>query len=205
VTNRTRPDARRSFGVGALALAVVLVACSWSVTVSPQGPDRTVEALAEENAALSTQISRQATLLLYLATRVSAPLTTTPWMPEPTPPVNGYVDIEDGRCCVGGTAGSTVDVRVAFGAQSPFAEVTEMRARAGMRPFDEFELAEAPWEPFVSARIYPVPVPINWSGFYVSVQYRDALGNLSPLFSDDISVEGMPVSPTPTPLPPPAT
>jgi hypothetical protein len=205
MTNRTRRGARGVLALGALALAGAGAACSWSVTVNPDGPDRTIEALGEENAALSTQVSQQATLMSHLATRVSAPFVTPPWMPEPTPPVYGYVDIEDGRCCVGGTAGSTVDVRVAFGAESPFAEVTEMRARAGARPFDEFELAEAPWEPFVAARIFPVPVPINWSGFYVSVQYRDARGNLSPVFSDDISVEGMPVSPTPTPLPPPGS
>jgi hypothetical protein len=204
MSNRTREKMRKDLALGALSLAGVLVACSWSVTVNPDGPDRTIEALGEENAALSTQISQQATLMSYLATRVSAP-SVTPWMPEPTPPVQGYVDIEDGRCCVGGAAGSTVDVRVAFGAQSPFAEVTEMRARVGMRTFDEFELSEAHWEPFVAARIYPVAVPINWTGFYVSVQYRDALGNLSPVFHDDISVEGMPTSPTPTPLPPPST
>jgi hypothetical protein len=40
-------------------------------------------------------------------------------------------------------------------------------------------------------------VPINWTGFYVSVQYRDAEGNLSPVVCDDISIEGH--SPTPTP------
>ncbi len=205
MSNPTRRDVRRGLALGALALAGALAACSWSVTVNPDGPDRTIEALGEANAALSTQVSQQATWMSYLATRVSAPFATPPWVPEPTPPVRGYVDIEDGRCCVGGAAGSTVDVRVAFGAQSPFAEVTEMRARVGARPFEEFELAETPWEPFVSARIYPVPAAINWTGFFVSVQYRDALGNLSPVFSDDISVEGMPTSPTPTPLLPPGT
>jgi len=31
----------------------------------------------------------------------------------------------------------------------------------------------------------------------VSVQYRDALGNLSPVYCDDISLEGMPAPPPP--------
>jgi hypothetical protein len=29
------------------------------------------------------------------------------------------------------------------------------------------------------------------------VQYRDASGNVSPMYCDDISVEGMPAQPTP--------
>jgi hypothetical protein len=42
-------------------------------------------------------------------------------------------------------------------------------------------------------------VPVNWTGFYVSVQYRDADGNLSPVYDDDVSVEGQPPTLTPTP------
>jgi len=190
---------------GLAALLGLLVACSWSVTVNPDEPYGTLEALAEENAALSEQISQQATLWAHLATRVAAPIITPPGIMVPTPPVHGYVEIENGECCVGGAVGSTVDVRVSFVAGSPFSAVTEMRVRVGGRQFDESEMAEAPWDRFVEARVYPVAVALNWTGFYVSAQFRDALGNLSPVFYDDISVEGFPTTPTPTPLPPPST
>jgi hypothetical protein len=108
-------------------------------------------------------------------------------------PVRGSVEIEGGGCCVGGTEGDTIDVSVTFEASSPFAEVTEMRVSESC-PTEE-EMADAPWEPFVSERTYPVKVFINWTGFYIGVQYRDAQGNLSPVYCDDISVEGHPAPP----------
>ena len=108
-------------------------------------------------------------------------------------PVRGSVEIEGGRCCVGGTAGDTIDVSVTFEASSPFAEVTEMRVLAGCPT--EAEMAGVPWELFVPEQAYPVKVFINWVGFYVGVQYRDAEGNLSPVYCDDISVEGHPAAP----------
>jgi hypothetical protein len=43
----------------------------------------------------------------------------------------------------------------------------------------------------------PVGMEIKWVGYYVCVQYRDAMGNISLIYSDDISVEDIPVSPTP--------
>jgi hypothetical protein len=48
------------------------------------------------------------------------------------------------------------------------------------------------WEDFAESKTYPVPVAINWTGFYLCVQYQDEHGNLSPVYQDDISVEGMP-------------
>ena len=112
-------------------------------------------------------------------------------------PVTGSVVIAGGACCVGGTAGTTIDIDAAFEATSPFGDVTQMRTRglyAG-RCLTEGELAAFPWEPFVSQRTFPVTVAINWIGFYVSVQYRDAAGLLSGVYCDDISVEGMPPQP----------
>ncbi|MFQ5343812.1 MAG: hypothetical protein ACE5F6_19890 [Anaerolineae bacterium] len=109
-------------------------------------------------------------------------------------PVSGSVLIEGGACCVGGTAGATIDIDVAFEATSPFGDVTQMRTRGsyGGGCTTEDGLAALPWEPFVSQRTFPVTVAINWIGFYVSVQYRDAAGLLSGVYCDDISVEGMP-------------
>jgi len=193
----------------------LMLACSWSVTVSPDESERTLEALAEENEEQASQSSDQATWIAHLATRVGAPIATaywimgptpTPYWTTPTPPVSGYVEIEEGQCCIGGSAGSTVEVRVGFWAYSPFAEVTQMRVLSGGQWFDEAQLADASWEPYVEGRIYPVTIALNWTGFYVTVQYRDSFGNLSPVYFDDISVEGMPVEEmplTPTPYPTP--
>jgi hypothetical protein len=76
-----------------------------------------------------------------------------------------------------------------------------MRTRFGAVSFDEMEMIEAPWEPFETTKTYEVKIFINWVGYYVSVQYRDIEGNLSPVYVDDISVEGHPVSPIPSATP----
>jgi hypothetical protein len=74
-----------------------------------------------------------------------------------------------------------------------------MRVRVGSMPASEYEMTQAQWEPFVRHRSFPVAVPANWTGFYVSVQFRDTRGNISPVYTDDISVEGMPPTPTVSP------
>jgi hypothetical protein len=183
------------------ALLMPLVACSWTVKIAPDESGSTLEALVEALDAQSTQIRRQEELLLYLATRVPAASVPPRVSLEPTPAVHGFVLIEDGACCIGAPAGSTLEIRVAFSATSPFAELTEMRVRVGVGPFDAAEMSEVPWEPYVTGRMVPVAVAINWTGFYVTAQFRDALGNISPVYQDDISVEGFP--PTWTPLPAP--
>jgi hypothetical protein len=124
------------------------------------------------------------------------------------PPVQGAVLIEDGKCCIGGIAGQPLPIRVAFEASSPSGPVTQMRVRVGGRRFTEGELAESDWEAFQATKTYNFTPPINWVGFYVSVQFRDASDRLSPVVYDDISVEGMPPPPTtptitPTSLPGP--
>ncbi|MDP2989697.1 MAG: hypothetical protein Q8O57_03935 [Kiritimatiellota bacterium] len=111
-------------------------------------------------------------------------------------PVTGSVVLAGGNCCTGGTAGSTIDVGVEFAASSPYWQVTEMRVRTG-GCFAEADMAEAAWEPFAASKTIPAYVVLNWVGFYVSVQYRDEQGHLSPVYCDDISVEGMPPPPTP--------
>lgn len=67
-------------------------------------------------------------------------------------------------------------------------------AQPGSIAFTEREMAGAPREPLVQQRSYPLVVAINRVGFFVSVEYRDAQGNVSPVIFDDISVEGMPPS-----------
>lgn len=111
-------------------------------------------------------------------------------------PVTGSVVLAGGNSAAGGTAGSTIDIGVEFAASSPYGQVTEMRVRTG-GCFAEAAMTEAAWEPFAASKTIPVYVVINWVGFYVSVQYRDANGNVSPVYCDDINVEGMPAQPTP--------
>lgn len=66
---------------------------------------------------------------------------------------------------------------------------------AGGRCYAETEMAAVNWEPFVPSKTYPVVVALNWAGYYVSAQFQDEQGNVSPVYCDDISVEGAPRGP----------
>lgn len=106
-------------------------------------------------------------------------------------PITGSVEINDGMCCAGGKVGSVANLQVKFRANSPSAPVTEMRVRNAC--VTEIEMSGAAWEPFVSEKTFPIKITVaNWVGWYIAVQFRDANGNLSPVYCDDISVEGMP-------------
>ncbi len=105
-------------------------------------------------------------------------------------PVKGSVEIAGGKCCVGGKVGTKVDIPVKFDAQSPAGQVTEMRV-SNQCP-REGEGLTATWEPFTAQKTYNTTTAINFVGWYIAVQYRDARGNLSPVYCDDISVEGSP-------------
>jgi hypothetical protein len=73
--------------------------------------------------------------------------------------------------------------------------LTEMRVRSGGRLFNELDFEGLSWEPFTAMMTFTYEPPINWSGFYVCVQYRDADGSSTGVFCDDISVEGSPAPP----------
>jgi len=109
-------------------------------------------------------------------------------------PVTGFVKIENGREMMGGKAGTTLQVKVQFGATSPSGDVKEMRVRdfGSRRCANETEMNAAGWEPFIAEKIYKVGVALNFTSFDVSAQYRDAKGNLSPIYCADIAVEGSP-------------
>ncbi len=171
-------------------MAIALSACQ-AAAGSAEG---TLAALSTESAVLGTQVASNATLISHLSTRGPARVTQPFGTIEPTPyqPVQGSVEIEGGACCVGGKAGDRLDIEATFEASSPLGEVTQMRVRFGSRAFVEKQLAEAEWEPFVSAMTFPIEIVINWVGQYVSVQYMDESGNVSPVYQDDISVEGHP-------------
>ena len=115
-------------------------------------------------------------------------------------PVQGAVVLQNGSCCVGGVVGQEVELQIEYLASSPAGPVTEMRTLAWGGCRDEAQMAEAPWRPFVSHEQQKLTIAaINWVGYYFSVQYRDNLGNLSPVYCDDISVEGMPPPPSSIP------
>jgi hypothetical protein len=134
-------------------------------------------------------------------TLLAPPATGTPGPahPEvtPSPDLTGSVVLEEGRCCVGGEAGSDVDILAVFEAASPHGQITEMRiGSTGGGCWTEAEMPQAPWEPFAPDKTLTVTgIPINWLGHYVSAQFRDDQGNVSPVFCDDISIEGMPAPP----------
>ena len=121
-------------------------------------------------------------------TAASVPTTST----KVAFPLTGSVEIEDGRCCIGGLAGDTIQAQVEFSATSPFGKVNRMRVRTSGECFTESEMQVAHWEPFVPSKTYSVAVALNWIGFYISVQFQDEYGNVSPVYCDDISVEGSP-------------
>ncbi len=108
-------------------------------------------------------------------------------------PVVGKIQVGEGHP-VGGKAGSQISVVVKFEATSPAAQVTEMRVKQSsmggcLTPDD---MSDATWEPFVAQKVYPVSVALNWTSFKLHVQYRDARGNVSPVYCGDVAVEGSP-------------
>jgi uncharacterized coiled-coil protein SlyX len=154
--------------------------------------DQTIREMSTQIAVLSTQASALSTQVSYLATRGPAQLTENQ---TPSPGgIIGSVLIEDGRCCVGATVGEQIEIQVRFTAVGLEAPVLLMRTSSGGYSGAEDALEAAPWEPFLERKSFTYRVPINWTGFYVQVQFQDALGNISAIYSDDISVEGMPAS-----------
>jgi hypothetical protein len=158
-----------------------------------------LQAMATQIASLSTQNALQGTQIAHLATRGPSPSTLVD-DPTPTPPmlVVGTIEIEDGKCCVGGTAGEEIEIRVQFTAIGLESPVTQMRVATGGYANVDQDLSSIDWETYVKQRSFTYRIPLNWTGFYVRVQYRDELGNLSPIYTDDVSVEGLPpLTPSP--------
>ncbi len=108
-------------------------------------------------------------------------------------PVTGNIQVGEGHP-VGGKAGSQLSIPVKFEATSPAGPVSEMRVKQSPmgRCLTADEMSDAPWEPFVAQKTYPVSVALNWTTFKLHVQYRDAKGNLSPVYCSDVAVEGSP-------------
>ena len=116
--------------------------------------------------------------------------------PPNSSPVTGSVVLKGGSSVTGGTVGSALAIEAAFQASSPSGPVTEMRTAARYGGNCVKDMSSAAWEPLAPAKTLTVTVGLNFIGLYVSAQFRDANGNLSPIVCDDISVEGMPAMPT---------
>lgn len=177
-----------------LSVGLILAGCS-GVSSAIQADRMTMEAFQIELDAQASRIAAQETLIVYLATR--PPMVATPPAPgaEPTPyrPVMGTVEFEDGRCCIGGQAGAQITASLRLEANTPTGEVvTEMRLRVAPSRFQEADFTDEEWQPYAPEINVQLPVVLNWTGYYASVQFRDQGGNLSPVFYDDISVEGTP-------------
>jgi hypothetical protein len=108
-------------------------------------------------------------------------------------PVSGSIHVGQGSI-TGGKVGSVVDIPVRFDASSPAASVAEMRTRRDSRGrcLTPEEMNDAPWEPFRASRVYRETVALNFITFKLHVQYRDANGNLSPVYCGEIAIEGHP-------------
>ncbi len=105
-------------------------------------------------------------------------------------PVTGSIQIQNGMCCAGGKVNSTIELTADFSANSSIGNITEMRLLHQCATPQEME--RATWEPFVAQKKFPFKISVaNWVGWYLAVQYRDDKGNLSPVYCDDISIEGM--------------
>ena len=110
-------------------------------------------------------------------------------------PVTGSVVLKGGASVAGGTAGSMLAMDAAFTASSPSGPVTEMRTARRYGGGCLKDMSSVAWEPFAPTKTFTLTIGLNFIGFYVSAQFRDANGNLSPIVCDDISVEGMPAQP----------
>jgi len=157
-----------------------------SQAASPTAPLTVVPITEASSQPITPTASETPTPMPQVEVSVTAPVSFT-----------GAVQIAGGSCCIGGFDGETIQAQVSFSAASPFGNVSQMRVIPGCSADTDME--RAAWEPFVDSKTFPVPVVINWSGFYLCVQYQDEYGNLSPVYQDDISVEGMPRGPVVNP------
>ncbi len=142
------------------------------------------------------------------AATTSAPPAATPQAATvaPLPPsarapdeVLGSVQIEHGQSASGGTAGTTIQVEIDLSATSTSGKVTEMRVAAVGGCDNRGQVDKAQWQPFAPVTHLPASLGINWVGFYVAAQFRDDKGIVSPIYCDDISLEGMPAVPAVNP------
>lgn len=117
--------------------------------------------------------------------------------------VFGGVEIENGDYSISTRIDIPLDLDVEFWALSRIDEVKEMRTcnwyyGIGCSIGEVYQL---PWEPFESQKTYTISAQCDYHPFYTHVQYRDDKGNLSPVYTDDITIIGFPLYSAIPPLP----
>ena len=189
-----------------LILFSIVVLITGSCAPSEAEIQETVQAILAETYPADPRVPLQTTMPAPTPIQPAETATATPTPPSPTPtevqlemstdpafPVVGFVEIAEGRSRMGGFAGDTIQVRVDFTAASPFGRVSKMRVNKGCSV--EIDPEAEDWEPFVATKTYPLGVIINFFGFHICVQFQDEYGNLSPVYRDEITVEGNPRQP----------
>jgi hypothetical protein len=187
-------------------LALLLTGCGMVFDTTSETDQLATQVANLENIVSyqATQIGGQQEKINYLATRGPVDLPSEDDVPTFTPysSWDATILIQEGSCCAGGLVGDTVELLVTFFVIHPDAEVVEMRVMTGGSGVGEDDLAEITWEPYTQMKTYQVEITVpNWIGWWVYIQFRDADGNVSPVFSDDISLEGHLPPPTNTPGP----
>ena len=193
-----------------LTLLFLLTACQ-PATATPTatlnedlrgGPERDPLAIKETATAVrSTQLAETA----------AAPTPFTPPPPSETVPIptktlppgaehiSGSIELAGGLCCAGGVTGEDIEVPVTLTATSTAGAITDMRMAYRYASI-AFDLETAEWQPYTEQTSLPIELISNWVGLEACVQFRDAAGNTSAVYCDDISVEGMPRAPDPEPF-----
>jgi len=153
-------------------------------------------ALAEQ----AVQVTRLGGFVSYLATVVPrATHTIQPPTKTPFVPIEGSVLLEGGRCCAGGIAGQPLTLHAELQARSQQGDVVEMRTRIGLAAATPADMTGQTWEPFSRQVTFEIIPGVNWTGYFVSAQFRDSKGAVSDVVWDEISVEGEPPGATTTP------
>jgi hypothetical protein len=116
-----------------------------------------------------------------------------PLVAKLTPAWTGVVVLNNGSCCIGGKAGVPLNIPATFSATSSLGPVTQIRTRQwGVNDCSTVSMDGITWEPFSTQKTFTFTPPINWVTVYVNAQFRDSQGTESPVYCDDIAVEGMP-------------
>jgi len=194
---------------GNLVVFFALLLLAWS-SLSP-GPPDAASNIKRAGATPSITPLATSTLVTYL------PLVSRnhfSFLYRPVTGSIGFARLEG--CCY--CCGQTIDGELLLEAESPFAPVTEMRlalvSSLSMYQFPHCLLDEermeqwTDWEPFTPRKEFSFVPSFRWEPAVTlspHVQYRDALGNLSPIYCiRAVVLHGTPTAtstnaPTPTP------
>jgi len=107
-------------------------------------------------------------------------------------PISGSILINDGDCCAGGIIGDSVQLNASFGLSNRSHTTTQMKVKISNNCETDPELMGEEVLQFSPNMEFSVVAASNWVGHFISVQFIDENWNVSEIYCDDISVEGMP-------------